>query len=96
MPTNDPTATTRIRLTNTHGIHVRTASLLAELCESYKSEIIIESPHASSEGTDMMRLLMLQASYGTELSIAAIGHDASEAIAAIEQLIEIDFPAIED
>ena len=94
---DDPTfCSGRFTLTNKHGIHVRTAALIAECCEAYEASITITTSVGSSEGTDMMRLMMLQASQGTELSIEAEGPDAIEAIQALEMLITKGFDSSEE
>ena len=80
-----------VTLVNKHGIHVRTAALISELTERYESNIIITSPSASSDASDMMRLLLLQAGYGTELNISVTGCDAQAALGAICSLIENGF-----
>ncbi len=85
----------RLTLKNKHGIHVRTAALISELAEPLDAEIIITSPTASSEACDMMRLLLLQAGYGTELQITATGPEAEQAIAKMSALIADGF-ALED
>ena len=89
------TAHANCNLVNQHGIHVRTASEIASLCEQYRAEIIITTEHGCSDGRDMMRLLMLQAKQGTVLELDAKGSDAETAISALVALIEAGFPMCE-
>lgn len=83
--------TKQVTLVNKHGIHVRTAALIAETSESFQSTISITSPHASTDGADMMQLLLLQASCGTELTLSATGEDALEAVESLHKLITSGF-----
>lgn len=85
-----------LTLTNTHGIHVRTAALIAECCGAYDAEITITSPHASSDGKDMMRLLLLQATCGTELLIESSGKDADQVMKELCDLIQNKFKLMDD
>jgi len=80
-----------VTLINKHGIHVRTAALIAETSEAFSAEITIASPHASTDGADMMQLLLLQASCGTELTLSATGDDALEAVESLHKLISSGF-----
>ena len=86
----------RFILPNKHGIHVRTAAQIAECCESFDAEITISTELGESDGTDMMRLMMLQATQGTELTITTTGAEASAALQALEQLITQGFDSLEE
>jgi phosphocarrier protein len=89
------TVTKTVTLVNMHGIHVRTAALIADTSESFQAEITITSPHASTDGSDMMQLLLLQAQCGTELVLSATGPDATQAIESLHNLITNGFSSDE-
>jgi phosphocarrier protein len=93
---NNPVISRRVIIPNKHGIHVRTAAQIAECCEAFDANIIISNNHGESDGTDMMRLMMLQASQGTELIIHATGDEAAQALSALEQLITQGFDSLEE
>ena len=82
---------TKLTLINKHGIHVRTAAKISELCETFASDVLISSPSATSDATDMMRLLLLQAGVGTELTIEVSGNDAEHALQSLSSLINSGF-----
>lgn len=90
------TVTKQVTLVNKHGIHVRTAALIAESSESFQSDIRITSPLATTDASDMMQLLLLQANCGTELVLSANGPDASQAIESLHELISNGFGLAEE
>lgn len=91
MPKATETLTISCPLVNDHGIHIRTAAILTEICECFNADIIIKSPKGESEGRDMMRLLMLEASRGTTLTIQATGEQAQQALDELAAVIASGF-----
>ncbi|MBT8448342.1 MAG: HPr family phosphocarrier protein [Gammaproteobacteria bacterium] len=79
------------QLINSHGIHIRTAAMISEICERFDATVIIKSARAESDGRDMMRLLMLEATCGTALKIMAKGIQAEQAVLALQDVINSGF-----
>ena len=73
------------QLVNKHGIHIRTAAVLVEICERFDAEVLIKTPRGESDGRDMLRLLTLEATCGTNLVIQATGTEKEK---VLEQLLE--------
>jgi len=76
---------------NKLGLHARAAAKLTGLTSRFSSEIKISKEGRSVDGKSIMSVMMLAASKGTELTISAAGEDESEALAAIEELINNRF-----
>jgi len=76
---------------NTLGLHARPASLFVQVATSYQSDIFVEKEGEVVNAKSLMGLLMLSAGFGTLIKVSAKGSDCSEAIKAIEELIERNF-----
>mgnify|MGYP001807304188 CR=1 FL=1 len=82
-----------VTISNRLGLHARPATALAELAGSFTAEIKlrrIDTDH-QVDAKSIMQLLMLAATRGTELEVTADGNDASEALAAIADLVSSHF-----
>ena len=79
------------RITNKRGLHARAAAKIVEAAARFKSEIIVKRDGQSVNARSIMGLMMLAASTGTEVEVAAEGEDSGEALTAILALIEAKF-----
>ncbi len=76
------------------GVHARPANLLSRLASRYQSHIFIVRDHDRFDCKSILEVMMIAATKGTELLVEADGDDAEQAVAAIAQLIERDFPEL--
>jgi phosphocarrier protein HPr len=76
---------------NKRGLHARASAKLVEAAARFKSHITVTKDGQSVEAVSIMGLMMLAASIGSEIEIAAEGEDSEEAIVAIMALIEAKF-----
>ncbi len=76
---------------NSRGLHARAAGKLVRLASEFESEIWIMKADMVVSADSIMGLMMLAAGPGSTLEIWARGHDATEAMDAILQLIERGF-----
>jgi len=83
----DRTATIR----NQRGLHARAAAKFVQLAGQYDAEITVTKGGQSVSGSSIMGLMMLAAGPGTEITLAADGADADNALDAICALIEDKF-----
>ncbi len=79
------------KIVNQHGLHTRSAVAIVELAEQFKSEIVLSSEKGESDASDMIRLMLLQATLGSEVCISASGIDAAEAVLSMTALIDAGF-----
>ena len=77
-----------IIVSNTLGIHARPASLIAT---KFKSEIILVKDGASADAKSIMNVMILAATYNSEVVIKASGEDEKEAADEIAALFEHKF-----
>ena len=64
---------------------------LVDTANGFNSDISIRKGDQAVDGKSIMQVMMLAATQGTELVIDADGPDASDAVAAIEELINRKF-----
>ncbi len=76
---------------NKLGIHARPAALFVKTANRFSCDIFVEKDGEKVNGKSIMGLMMLAAGPGSKVTIHAQGHDASQALAEIETLIERKF-----
>ncbi len=78
--------TRNIAVTNPEGLHLRAATLIAELARRYDSSVLLIKDHQRVKGTDVLQVISLVAKQGDQLVLEATGHDAEEALDALTRL----------
>ncbi len=86
-----PVVTQSVHIVNKHGLHTRSAAAIVELANQFFSSINLVTDKGKSDAKDMIRLMLLEASLGTEVCVSASGEDAVQAVASIIELIEAGF-----
>lgn len=84
-------ASVKVTITNKLGLHARPAMAFADTAAQFRSDIHIIKAGNKYDGKSIMNLMMLAATQGTELEIAANGPDAEDALAALQKLVESNF-----
>ncbi|MCP4412572.1 MAG: HPr family phosphocarrier protein [Gammaproteobacteria bacterium] len=79
------------KIVNKHGLHTRSAAAIVELASQYSCAITLATNKVVSDANDMIRLLLLEASLGTEVCVSASGEGAKQAVLALVELIEAGF-----
>ena len=82
-------ATVKIR--NRLGLHARPAMSFVDVANRFDSDIQVRKGSQVVDGKSIMQMMMLAAAEGTELQIEAAGADATDAIAALRDLIDRKF-----
>ncbi len=82
---------TRITIINKLGLHARAAAKIVTLTNNYKSDIQIINGEKIADAKSIMKLLMLSAPKGTELTIIAKGDDETSAVKSLVSLIKNKF-----
>ncbi len=84
-------ASRQVYIQNKLGLHARASARLVSAASCYVSEITLAKDEVEVNAKSIMGIMMLAASKGTHLILGAEGHDAEEALDAIEQLINNRF-----
>ena len=74
------------------GLHARPAFQFVKLARQFKSAISVSYREKTVNAKSMVLLLTLGANIDAEIMVVAEGEDEQEAIAALMELVERDFP----
>jgi phosphocarrier protein len=80
-----------LRVTNKLGIHARPAAMFVKTANRFSCDIFVEKDGEKVNGKSIMGLMMLAAGPGSKVTVSAHGHDAHQALAEIETLINRKF-----
>ncbi len=80
-----------LEVSNKLGIHARPAAMFVKTANRFSCDIFVEKDGEKVNGKSIMGLMMLAAGPGSKLTVHANGHDASQALAEIETLINRKF-----
>lgn len=80
-----------LRIRNKLGLHARAAVKFVQLAGKFQSEITVGRAGQDANGKSIMGLLTLVAAWGTDIDLAAVGPDATEAVDALAALIDRGF-----
>jgi len=78
-------------VSNKLGIHARPAALFVKIANRYTCNIFVEKDGEKVNGKSIMGLMMLAAGPGSKLTVHAEGHDALQALADLETLLNRKF-----
>ena len=81
----------KLAITNKLGLHARAASVFVKTASAFASTINVSNPETEANGKSIMSMMLLQASCGSEIDICIEGKDETEAMAAIEVLVNNKF-----
>lgn len=77
----------QLLIVNKRGLHARASAKFVQMVESFDAKIVVSKDGMSVGGTSIMGLMMLAASTGCSIDVAAEGAQATEALDALEGLI---------
>ncbi|MFN2333720.1 MAG: HPr family phosphocarrier protein [Wenzhouxiangellaceae bacterium] len=83
--------TTSVCLTNRLGLHARAASRLVQTLSAFESQVWLTRNQRRINAKSIMGVLMLAAPCGTELEVEVDGPDETQALAALEALVNDRF-----
>lgn len=76
---------------NRRGLHARASAKFVQTVEKFDAEVRVTRCGETVGGTSIMGLMMLAASPGTSITVAATGREAAEVIEALAALINSRF-----
>jgi phosphocarrier protein len=85
------TASSTVTVQNALGMHARAAARFVRLASRYQSNVSVMRGPRLVDGKSILGLLLLSASQGTSIVIAADGEDAEAAVTALGALVERGF-----
>jgi phosphocarrier protein len=91
-PPTRPGAVVRvIRIVNEKGLHARASAKFVQTVEKFDADVRVIRSGESVGGTSIMGLMSLAAGRGSDITVDAIGKDATDVVAAIDTLISSRF-----
>jgi len=76
-----------LEITNRRGLHARASAKFVKCVEQFDVEVTVSHDGQSVPGTSILGLMMLAASTGTVIQVAATGADAEITLDAITALL---------
>ena len=83
--------TTTLVVENPRGLHARSATAIVNLGRLFNATVTFEKTGQIANGNNIMELLLLEASKGTELILRCDGEDALAASIALTELFAESF-----
>ena len=83
--------TTALVVENARGLHARSATAIVNLGRQFNATVTFEKKGQIANGNNIMELLLLEASKGTELILRCDGEDALPASVALTELFAESF-----
>jgi len=84
------------KIVNKHGLHTRSASAIVQLANQFSCDITFSTEKGESDANDMLRLMLLEASIGTEICVSAKGEQAEQAVRTMINFVEAGFDELDD
>jgi len=80
-----------VTVVNQLGLHARAAARFVHLATRFESRIRVQRDARDTDGKSIMGILLLAASKGSVLTIAADGPDEGAAVEALVELVQSGF-----
>lgn len=80
--------TKNFTIKNKYGIHARPAGQLVKTASQFNSQVYISKNGNEVNAKSIMGVLMLEAGYGSEVTVKVIGGDEESAMNALTDLID--------
>jgi phosphocarrier protein len=84
-----------LEIRNKLGLHARAAAKLVHTAARFKSDIKIRKGEEEVDGKSILGILLLAAGRGSVVTVRAAGDDESEAMGAVQELIDRKFDEVE-
>lgn len=89
---NNPACIREVTVNLENGLHLGPSSQIVQTAQKFGCELRIKKGDRSVDGTSMLELLTLAAEHGTVLILETSGNRAQEAMAALVDLFDKNFP----
>lgn len=79
-------------ITNSKGLHARAAAKFVETIEKFSDEdVLVSKDNLSVSGHSIMGLMMLGASYNSQIKVECFSQNADKILSQLEELINAKF-----
>ncbi len=81
----------QVVIRNRQGLHARPVMQFVDLANRYGCEVQVRKGQLQVDGKSPMEMMLLEATQGTVLELAAVGDDAEQAVASLAKLVDAGF-----
>ena len=81
-----------IVLTNVHGLHMKTAGLVAQAANGFDAEVTVNHGKKNTDARSVIGLVSLGAGKGCTLNIVIRGDNSDEVATAVKEAFETSIP----
>ena len=80
-----------VTIRNRLGLHARAAARFVHTANRFRARVVVSRNGKVMDGKSILGILLLAASQGSRLELAAEGDDEQDAVAALAELVESGF-----
>jgi phosphocarrier protein HPr len=81
----------QVVIRNRQGLHARPVMQFVDLANRFGCEVYVRKGKLQVDGKSPMEMMLLEATQGTALQLAAAGENADQAVTALAKLVESGF-----
>lgn len=81
----------KIEIKNSLGLHARTAAMIVELGNQFKSRLFLNKKNQEVDGNSILSILTLSCPKGSEIHARIVGEDSREFMQKLSELFEQRF-----
>ena len=81
----------QLLIRNQLGLHARACALFVKTASRFKAEVMVSRDGLEVNGKSIMGVMMLAAEEGSTILVKAIGADESDALIALQELVDGKF-----
>lgn len=81
----------QVLITNKLGLHARAATKLAQLCQQYQAQVLVELDGKQVDASSVLGLMLLAGAQGKQVLILTQGEQAEQALNAVCELFSQKF-----
>jgi phosphocarrier protein HPr len=85
-----PSVVRTVLVTSPDGIHLRTCSAIVQAVGRHQAAVTIQKAEQAVDAKSILGLMLLDATQGTTLVVAATGREADEAVESVSRLLTSD------
>jgi len=82
----------KVKIMHEVGLHARPAALFVQTAKKFESDIYVKNGDREVDAKSILSVLTLGINQGTEITITAQGTDAQQALDALSDLVDSNFP----
>jgi phosphocarrier protein HPr len=82
----------KVKIMHEVGLHARPAALFVQTAKKFESDIYVKNGDREVDAKSILSVLTLGINQGAEITITAQGTDAQQALCALRDLVDSNFP----